>query len=323
MIIRLSSIGDIVLTTNAIRCIKTQIPDAQLHYLLKKEYAEILTNNPYLTKIHTFKPADKKLLTLLKAEKFDYIIDLQHNYRSLKLCRKLKVPVQHLHKLNVKKWLLVNLKLNLLPKTHVVDRYLDTTAILPQKIKNDGKGLDFFLSDEAEQPIKQLQLSHFVAIAMGSKHFTKQIPLDKLQFICSQIHKPIVLLGGNDCMENAKILSQSIDNQIFNLCGKLTIPQSAACIKYSDLLLSGDTGLMHIAAALNKPIISLWGNTTADFGMTPYFPNGKEIFSFIAEVKNLKCRPCSKLGFSACPKKHFKCMYNIDYQQVINLINQY
>ena len=100
----------------------------------------------------------------------------------------------------------------------------------------------------------------------------------------------------------------------------LNLDESALVIKNAETVITNDTGLMHIAAALNKKVISLWGNTVTDFGMYPYMPQSPENYK-VVEVKNLKCRPCSKLGFEKCPKKHFRCMMEIDENEIISLID--
>jgi lipopolysaccharide heptosyltransferase II len=329
LIIRLSSIGDIVLTTPIVRCVKQQIPNAEIHYLCKPEYKNILETNPYIDKIHLF---DKKWIADFcrdgarpvptKTEKFDYIIDLQNNYRSRKLCRKLKIPHAHFPKLNVKKWLLVNFKINKLPNIHVVDRYFTATKVLPFPIKKDNQGLDFFIDKQDTEAFDSYAVKKpFISIAIGSQHFTKQIPIEKLIAICKNIDDRIVLLGGKEDFPLGEILCKSLsDKAIHNLCGSLTLRQSAAFVAQSKALLTGDTGLMHIAAARNKPIVSVWGNTVPAFGMYPYMPQHPDRYHII-ENKNLRCRPCSKLGFEKCPKKHFKCMKEIDVEGIVKILN--
>jgi ADP-heptose:LPS heptosyltransferase len=79
---------------------------------------------------------------------------------------------------------------------------------------------------------------------------------------------------------------------------------------------------MHIAAALKKPVVSVWGNTVPAFGMTPYMP-GRESNSVILEVNDLRCRPCSKIGFDKCPKGHFQCMRGIDDQAIADAVRSF
>ena len=314
LVIRFSSIGDIVLTTPVIRILKTQLDDAEVHYATKLQYKPIVENNPYLDKIHYLKDSLPELIKILRQEKFDYVIDLHHNLRTLVIKLVLRVPSKSFKKLNFKKWLLVNLKLNYLPAKHIVERYLDTCKKL--NIKNDTLGLDYFLSDDDEVPMERLPSTHrlgFVAYAMGGQHATKKLPLDKMIDLCSKIARPIVLLGGVNEVEDAEKIKLYFENKasrtvIFNACGKYSLNQSASIIKKSQLVFAHDTGLMHIAAAFKKEVISIWGNTVPGFGMTPY----RTLFT-VLENNQVNCRPCSKIGFNKCPKGHFKCMNDLTF----------
>jgi ADP-heptose:LPS heptosyltransferase len=315
--------GDIVLTTPIVRCIAQQIPHTEIHYLSKPDYRNILETNPYIQAIHSFSKNDPDLSTVLRNEKFDYVIDLQNNFRSRRLTRKLPFPHATFPKLNIQKWMLVHLKINKLPNIHLIERYFKATKILPLVVRNDGKGLDFVIHPadyEKLNAYKEIR-QPFVAIALGSQHKTKQIPPDKLVEICEKINAPIVLLGGDGDMEVANYICKHTEATIVNLCGKLTIRESAACVEKAKILLTGDTGLMHIAAALNKPLVSVWGSTVPAFGMYPYMPLHSDCFH-IVENNNLRCRPCSKLGYERCPKKHFKCMNDIDINRIIPLLNE-
>ena len=317
LIIRFSSIGDVVLTTPIVRCVKKQIPASEIHFLCKPEYENLVETNPYIQTIHLFDKENPYFWKKLQTENFDYIVDLQNNHRSRKLCRKLKVPSAHFPKLNIQKWLLVNLKINKLPNIHVVDRYFLATQLLPVPVKNDCQGLDFFIDDKDYEKINTYHIPHpFVAISMGSQHKTKQLPLSLLVEICKKINQHIVLLGGEKDIEPANYICSQVGKNSTNLCGKLSLRESAACMKLSEILLTGDTGLMHIAAALNKPIVSVWGNTVPAFGMYPYMPQHPENYHII-ENATLRCRPCSKLGFEKCPRKHFKCMNDIDVEEIV------
>jgi len=131
LIIRFSSIGDIVLTTPIIRCVKKQIPEVEVHYLVKHSFRKIIESNPFVDKTHALNDNLPYVLEELKSENFDYIIDLHHNLRTLKVKRALrKVPALSFNKLNLKKWLLTALKINVMPKVHIVDRYFDTVKTL-------------------------------------------------------------------------------------------------------------------------------------------------------------------------------------------------
>lgn len=310
LIIRFSSIGDIVLTTPVIRCIKEQKPDHEIHYLTKNAFKSILENNPHISKVHTIEKDVNEVVGELQKENFDFVVDLHNNIRSMQVKSGLKKPSATFKKLNFKKWLLVNFKIDQMPKVHVVDRYMDTVSTLG--VKNDGKGLDYFIPAKDEIDQTALPLSHqngFIAFVIGAKHFTKQLPLEKLISICKKINKPIVLLGGKEDAVKGEGIAQVVGANIYNACGKYNLNQSASLIKHSDKVISHDTGLMHIAAAFKKEIISVWGNTVPAFGFYPYLPDPK---SKTIEVNGLSCRPCSKIGYDKCPKGHFKCMKEMD-----------
>lgn len=308
LIIRFSSIGDIVLTTPVIRCIKLQYPDAEVHFVSKKQFGMLLENNPYLDKVHLLDKSLSELRKNLAQENFDYIIDLHHNLRSLQI--KLSCSTSKsfsFDKLNLKKWLLVNLKINQMPDIHIVDRYLDCVKSIG--ISNDLQGLDYFIpeKDKFSLPFR------FISFAIGGQHATKKLPNEKIIEICKKLDFPIVLLGGKEDFSNGEIIQNALGGKIHNYCGKLNLNQSASVVQQSELILTHDTGLMHIAAALKKKTIAIWGNTTPALGMYPYLTEHQNI-----EVKNLSCRPCSKIGFNSCPKKHFNCMNLQDVEKIVN-----
>jgi heptosyltransferase-2 len=143
------------------------------------------------------------------------------------------------------------------------------------------------------------------------------LPKEKMQDLVEKLNYPVILLGGKEDIKKANFVSKDVSSPVLNACGKYPINQSAFLIKNAQVIISHDTGIMHIAAAFNKPIISIWGNTIPEFGMSAYipqFPDRNKIF----EIDKLKCRPCSKLGYKKCPKKHFKCMDLINIDEVVS-----
>jgi len=316
LIVRFSSIGDIVLTSPVMRCLKEQRPDLEIHFLTKEVFTDIVINSSNIDKIYTFKKDISEIIDLLKNEKYEFIIDLHHNLRSLKLKWALGVKTYSFNKLNIEKFMAVNFKrLKGLPPIHIVDRYFETVNSLG--VLNDGKGLDYFITEKDSFNINtkfpNLNSSKYIALVVGGSYYTKQIPLSKLIEICNSTDKQFILLGGKGDLKMAEELEKH-SNNVINACGQLTLNQSAYVIKMAETVVTSDTGLMHIASAYKKRIISLWGNTIPEFGMYPYLPSAE---SKILEVKNLKCRPCSKLGYHACPAKHFKCMNDIDVSEII------
>ena len=316
LIIRFSSIGDIVLTTPVIRCLKKQLPDAEIHFITKPQFKTILENNPYIDKLIILEDW-KTTIQQLKTEQYNYIIDLHHNLKSLRLKAALyKVPSFSFNKLNIEKWLLTSFKINVLPKKHIVDRYLETLDLF--NIKNDGYGLDYFIADKNVVPYTDLPTSHlhgFITIVIGAAHNTKKLPVEKLKQLCSFINHPLILLGGKEDAATGNEIAQTDSIKIYNACGKFSLNESADLIKKSKFVITYDTGLMHIAAAFKKPVISIWGNTISQFGMYPYYGNDN-VENIKFEVEDLPCRPCSKIGYKKCPRGHFKCMNKQD----INLI---
>jgi ADP-heptose:LPS heptosyltransferase len=316
LIVRFSSIGDIVLTSPVIRSLKAQVPGAEVHYLTRKAYRHVLEHDLRIDKLWCTDGGISDVISELKAQRFDAVIDLHHNLRSLKLKRRLSVPSYSFPKLNIEKWLLVNLHINRMPAVHIVDRYMST--LKPFGVHNDGQGLDFYTHPEARSVLERLPSSHrngFIAIAIGAQHSTKIMPSEKIAHIAKLTGLPVVLLGGKEDRIRGAQIELILQQQAWNTCGHLTLGESAELIRASRVVLSHDTGLMHIAAAFRKPIVSVWGNTVPSFGMTPYMP-GEEHKSTQVEVEGLRCRPCTKIGYDRCPKGHFDCIRTINDQRV-------
>jgi ADP-heptose:LPS heptosyltransferase len=324
LIIRFSSIGDIVITTPVIRCLKQQLAGAEVHFLTKENYRGLISANPYVDKIQTLGSSWDLMIHQLQYEQYDYIIDLHHNLRTLRVKKALK-GVKHVSfkKLNIEKWLLTTFKINILPAIHIVDRYLDTIKAF--NVVNDGKGLDYFYPEKDKIKDKDLPISHvhgYVGIVIGAALNTKKLPVHKLQELCAGIKYPIVLLGGPEDREAGERIASVDPIKIYNSCGKFNLNESADLMRYAKIIVTHDTGLMHIAAAFKKPVISVWGNTVPEFGMAPYYGN-EPVANEIAEIKHLSCRPCSKIGYDKCPRGHFKCMELQDMEMLVRKVQCY
>ncbi len=321
LVIRFSSIGDIVLTTPLLRCIKKQLPDSEIHFLTKQAFRRVIENNPYIDNHFYLEGNMEVLINGLKLEQYDVVIDLHHNLRSLLVKLRIGRKSYSFRKLNFKKWLLVNFKINLMPPLHIVDRYFETVRHL--QVKNDGLGLDFFIPQPDEVDIRTYLpasfLQGFIAFVIGARHATKSLPAVKIASICRKLNKPVVLLGGKEDVETGQFVANQNESTVFNACGKLSLNQSASLLRQAEKVITHDTGLMHIAAAFHKKIISVWGNTVPDFGMYPYLGDDAQHKPELIEVQNLSCRPCSKIGFDRCPKGHFKCMIDMDEDKIISL----
>jgi ADP-heptose:LPS heptosyltransferase len=325
LIIRFSSIGDIVLTTPVVRCLKSQVVTAEVHYLTKRSFAPLFAANPYIDKMHYLENDLDAITTQLKQEDFDYVIDLHHNLRSLKVKRALGKKSFSFNKLNIEKWLLTSLKWNTLPDAHIVDRYMETVASFG--VKNDGRGLDYFIPENEhvkESDIPASHLAGYIGLVIGGARNTKKYPLHKLKAFCERMDHPIILLGGKEDAAEGEAIASVDKVKVYNACGKFSLNESADLVRRAKLVVTNDTGLMHVAAAFSRPVISLWGNTVPEFGMYPYYPqqpaDAAKPFD-ILEVKNLSCRPCSKIGYRKCPLGHFKCMNLIKEENILERVH--
>lgn len=323
LLIRFSSIGDIVLTSPLLRCLKRSQPGMELHVLTKAAYQDLYALNPHVDKVFSIQKKIGEVLDALKLESYDQLIDLHRNFRSLGVRLRLGRPSFTFPKLNFRKWLLVRFNIDRMPPLHIVDRYF--TALRHLGVTNDGQGLDFFIKTEdrmGQEDIPAPFRNGFLAFSIGGQHFTKIFPEEKIREVIARLQYPVVLLGGKEDRARGEAAALGWDFPVWNACGKLRLGQSADLIRQARVVISNDTGLMHIAAAFRKPIISIWGNTVPGFGMYPYMPE-KEDLSFIAEVRNLSCRPCSKIGFARCPKGHFRCMLDQDSAFIANTAGRF
>ncbi|MCB0703790.1 MAG: glycosyltransferase family 9 protein [Saprospiraceae bacterium] len=322
LVIRFSSIGDIVLTTPILRCLSVQT-GAEIHFLTKSAYSSLLRPNPYISRIWALEDSMSSLLPALHREGFDYIVDLHKNLRTWRTRFFLGVPGSSFPKLNLAKWLMVNLKVNRLPDRHIVDRYFD--AVKSLGVRYDGAGLDHFFPDDDTPKLPGIRGGRIpkdlVCFAIGGAHSTKRLPMEQLKKICLELPNPIVLIGGASEASAGKQLAALDPDRIYDLCGQVGLHESAKWIRESSVLITHDTGMMHLGAALRKRIVSIWGNTIPAFGMYPFYPEGASP-AFISEVLELSCRPCSKIGFDVCPKGHFNCMQGQNILQILDQVKK-
>ncbi|GAB1404695.1 Glycosyltransferase family 9 [anaerobic digester metagenome] len=322
LIIRFSSIGDIVLTSPVIRAIKKQLTAPEVHFLTKKSFIPVLEHNPYLDSIIGIDHRVSEVKQTLLAAKYDFVIDLHHNIRSWQVTRLLHTRYSRFPKLNRQKWLKVHFHNYKMPDNHIVDRYFEAAA--PLGIKKDGEGLELFLPGHMHNLpaiIPPEYKDRYVGLVIGGKHNTKILPVEKVIDVIQRLNYPVILLGGKEDFQRGEAIADACNGKAWNACGKFSLLESALLVKHASAIISNDTGLMHIAAAFNKPIVSVWGNTIPEFGMYPYLTGNTP--HFMAEIKPLYCRPCSKIGFEKCPQKHFRCMLEQDTANIAATVNQW
>ena len=318
LIIRLSSIGDIVLTSPVVRSIKNQT-NATIHYLTKLKYIDIVKNNPNIEKVFSV----DQILDQMNSANYDLIIDLQKNFRSIFLSMFLKKKIQSkfvtYNKKNIKKWLLINFRKDFLNNEHIVSRYFN--SLKKYNIINDNKGLDYFISpliNKFNFPKKLPFEKSFFAWVIGGTYPQKKLSKSHIQKVCSEISVPVFLLGGIQDKQTGDEIKRYIDStQVYNLCGILSIDESAYVLKKATIVLSNDTGLMHIASAFKKKIISFWGCTKPSLGMFPYQTDKKSI----QIISNTSIFPCSKLG-NKCRYTNLGCINHIKVEEILIAIKK-
>jgi ADP-heptose:LPS heptosyltransferase len=321
LVVRFSSIGDIVLTTPVLRALKKQLEDCEIHFLTKSSFRSVIQHNEFIDKVITIDESIKEVTKTLKDEKYDWVIDLHNNIRTKSLKFRLGRPSKKFPKLHWKKWKLVKFKKDEMPNIHVVERYFQAVEHLG--VKPDNQPCDFPIPESESINLKEYTLEgkRFCAVVVGAKFKTKQLPVQKLIEIINGIDLPVILIGGPDDKVLADELMIGLSRpDVYNSCGKHSILGSASILKQSAQVLTNDTGMMHIASCYDVPIISVWGNTVPSLGMYPYRPEDKSSFS-IHEVEGLNCRPCSKIGYASCPKGHFDCMLKQNTEGIVKDVN--
>jgi ADP-heptose:LPS heptosyltransferase len=327
LVIRFSSIGDIVLASPVLRCLKKQIMTAEVHFLSKSSFKAVTIANPYIDKFFYFDGDIKATINELKKEKYDYVIDLHNNFRSNKIKRAVGTPFYTIDKLNYQKYLLTKFHINIMPHRHISKRSLDTVAHFG--VIDDEGGLDYFIPEEDKVKENDFPASHhagYIAIVIGASYYTKKLPVDKLIALCAGINHPIMLIGGKEDAEAGAQVAASSDGKVYNACGKFNLNESADLVRRSKLVISHDTGLQYIAAAFNKQVIAVWGSTSPRLDVEPYYSK-----AFLSSVKEppyeniirqpeLRCQPCSRYGTKKCPLGHFKCMKEMDINYIIQRV---
>ncbi len=316
LIIRLSSLGDILLTTPFIRSLKNKHQSVQLDFILKKHYQDALKFNPHITNLFLYDTPKENisiLISELKKEKYDLIIDLQNNFRSAEIVKSLKIKTLKFNKRSFDKFLLVNFKINRLQDApSIPERY---SLTIPD-FKLDDEGLELYTKNNSSDLLNGKE--KIIGFVPGSRHFTKKWPkeyYEKLGTFLTKSGYTIALLGGKDDLAICHEISEKIVGSI-NLCNQDDLLQTCADMKECKVIVCNDSGLMHAACAMNIPVLAFFGSTVKEFGFFPYKNS-----NLILENNSLSCRPCSHIGRETCPKGHFRCMLDILPEKAFKAIN--
>jgi heptosyltransferase-2 len=329
LVIRFSSIGDIVLSSPVLRCLKKQVVTSEVHFLTKTTFSAVTIANPYVDKFFYYDKDIDAVIHLLKEEEYDYIIDLHNNFRSNKVKRALGVKTYTIDKLNFEKLLLTKLSIDIMPKRHITLRSLDTVADFG--VKDDGGGLDYFIPPSDLVKESDIPASHhagYIAIVIGASYHTKKLPVHKLIELCKKIDHPIILIGGKEDANIGQQVAETGDGKIYNACGKFSLNESADLVRRSRLVISHDTGLQYIASAFNKPVLAIWGSTSPRLDVEPLYSKAflaaskEPPYENIIRMPELRCQPCSKYGNKKCPLGHFKCMEEMDINYITRRVEE-
>lgn len=330
LIIRLSSMGDIILTTPLIELMTKTFPLARIDFCTKEKFTYLIKSNPKIHKVIKAKSeltysALKDLRQLIKMSNYNLIIDLQNNLKTLYLRSIQDAKVHVFNKHSFKKFLLVNFKINLLKNEKpITERYKET--INRYASGDDLRNITFpelFTDPVSERSIDNMLVSlnitkanRIVCIPAVSGHFTKTYPAENYAHIINNYpdnDAVFFLTGRGKDSANIKLIRTLTGSKIvYDLCDKLEIEDLISLVKRSSSVICGDTGPMHIAEAFNIPVIMMAGSSVKEFGFYPQ--NEKAV---VLENNSLKCRPCSHYGKEKCPKGHFKCMKELKPEQVL------
>lgn len=332
LLIRFSSIGDIVLTSPVPHFLKDNIQNVEIHYLTKPSFVSLLQYNPDITKIHLLHNNDlSSVIEALKKENFDFVIDLHNNLRTFRIKLALQKPSATFDKKSLQRYFYTKWKRRNMEISHVVDRYLDAarkcmSMLYQKKIdfelierNNKAQKLFFFYPETIDEKVNQLNFdfSKAYSIVLGATFFTKKwLPVYFVEMI-QKLGIPIVLIGGKEEREAADFILKNINLPYFDAIGNYSLLEAAAIMKRTRFVVAHDTGFMHIAAAFQMKIFSLWGATSPKLGFAPYHTENISL-----EVNELACHPCSKMGTKTCPKGHFKCMKELYPSLVIKKIQE-
>lgn len=275
----------------------------------------VTASNPYVDRFIYFDGDLSETIRELKTFDYDYVIDLQNNFRSGKIKRALGVQAYSIDKLNFRKFLLTTLRIDIMPDRHITLRSMDTAGRFG--IRYDGRGLDYFIPDEDRIEESDIPATHhagYIGLVIGASYATKRLPPDQLKKLCAAIDHPIILLGGPEDADAGEEAAEIDRGKIYNACGKFNLNESADLVRRSKLVISQDTGLQYIACAFGRPVLALWGSTSPELDVEPFYGDGMKegFYENIRREPKLWCQPCSKFGRKTCPLGHFKCMKELD-----------
>ncbi|MBU4344888.1 MAG: lipopolysaccharide heptosyltransferase II [Proteobacteria bacterium] len=325
-------IGDAVMTTPAVRAIRKNFPDAQISILTKPWVAPVFESSPYIDNILIYDDSGKhkglsgklRLARELKQYSFDAAILLQNAFEAALIAFFAGIPCRIGYNTDARSFLLTHsVPCTLqIKKMHQTGHYLG--ILQGVGLKADGLGLDLVVNKKYQKRAAEILEEYGISRAdrlVGinpSATFgpAKQWFPERYAALSDKIHEVfgahILLFGGPGDRELGRRISQMMQHPPVDLCGKTDLGEAIGLIKECDLFITNDSGLMHVAAALDIPLIAIFGSTN---------PVTTRPFSEKSKVVRIPidCSPCLK---PECPKGHLKCMDQIDIDMVFEAVKE-
>lgn len=320
-----SFLGDSVLTTPLIKAVHEKLPDAHLSFCVRPEYVPLFDGLPYLEEVIPFDKRKNysgitgifRFARELKARQFDMVISPHKSFRTNLTLFLADIPVRIGFTESALSALLTASRSRDMD-LHEVQRNMLLYEAAFHELPS-VQTLDIFIDESIKTKFADLG-ENLIGIAPGSVWATKMWPAENFAVVADYLkdngYTPVII-GAPDDVPAAEKLLASAKYQHINLCGKTSLKELPALISKFKLLVTNDSGPMHIAVASGVRCVAVFGPTVKELGFTPY-----DEISRVAEVEGLSCRPCGLHGSNSCPKKHFKCMLELKPEDVIELINK-
>ena len=320
--IRLSSIGDVILTTPVLKEFKKRYPDAVVDFLVLDKFKDSIEGCPYVDNLIIFNKKEyqgikgiKKFSDGIKGNGYDYVFDLHSKLRSVAISVFIGAKTFRYKKRALWKTILVKAKLiKYSADDTIVKNYFGALKELGVKYK--GEDLNFTFSKEDLDSVSEYR--GFAVFAPGASKNTKKWTVEGFgnlaKLLREKYGKKIALIGGAGDHEICESINSISQGSCVNLAGKLSLKESGALLSEADLLVTNDSGPFHISRGVKKKAFVIFGPT--DPKMFEYDQYGVLIY------RGEPCSPCSLHGDEVCPKAHFNCMKLLKAEDVLKVIEK-
>ena len=323
--VRFSSIGDVLLTTPLVRALHRRHPGAELYFVTKREMAPLVVENPHLTQVIELGPRERvtDLAHRLRALGPTHGLDLHGSLRSAALRWLVPCEWAGYSKRKLARTTLIATKINIYGRhVPVAERYFEAAHAARLDVQPDGGPAEFFLAPAARAHMTHwlaevgLDRKPFVVIAPGAAHATKRWPIEHWRALTDRMRQlglGVVAVGGPG---TDRELAAALEPGVLNVAGEFTLQETGACLERASVVVSGDTGVMHMATGVRTRVVALFGPTVEPFGFFPYAARATVL------EEDLTCRPCSAMGSERCPLGHHRCLEDVLPDQVADAVQR-